>query len=190
MKHLIFKNVLGETNYVYEKVIISLDDLGILNPRDQFKSNPIGPLQVDYNFYMPQVYTNIDAQRPTGGGGADPAIRGVGMKARIDLNGISFEKGEEPYLPTFSELLKEIYVNAITANPGVDGLRGTSRNVVEMPAPQVKDGVSGRIYTGQWIATGLNDMGLDSVDVFAGGKSWTVTVGQCGAFGGAFEEVL
>jgi len=112
------------------------------------------------------------------------------MKARIDLNGISFEKGEEPYLPTFSELLKEIYVNAITANPGVDGLRGTSRNVVEMPAPQVKDGVSGRIYTGQWIATGLNDMGLDSVDVFAGGKSWTVTVGQCGAFGGAFEEVL
>ena len=179
MKHLIFKNFQStDTNYIFEKVIISLDDLGILNPKDQFKANPIDPLIVDYNFYMPQVYTNIDSQRETGGGGADPAIRGVRIRARIDLNGIPFEKGEEPPIPTFSELLKETYVNAITANPGGDGPRGTSRNVVEMPAPQVRDAVSGKIYTGVWVGD-LDSLSLDDVDVFTGVKTWQVQSSDC-----------
>ena len=181
MKHLIFKNAIdAEFGYEQEKAIISLDDLGIINPKDQFKAISQGPGVVDYHFSMPQVYSNIKSQALDHDGQNDLKIVGVGIKARFDLNNIPFEKGEEPILPTFNELLKEVYVDAITANPGGDGPRGTSRNVIEMPTPQVKDGISGRIFTGRWIIN-FSNQGLDNISVLSDIEGWKLTTSDCGA---------
>lgn len=188
MKHLIFKNANSqEFGYTFEKVIISLDDLGIINPKDQFKgavADSQGAMVADYNFYLPQIYNNIKSQNMSTVPQEDNFIRGIGIKARFDLSNIPFEKGEEPFLPTFGELLKEIYVNAITANPGGDGPRGTSRNVIEMPAPQVKDAISGRVYTGQWLI-GLDEMSLDNVSVLTSQSNWKIITADCAEKGGA-----
>ena len=47
-----------------------------------------------------------------------------------------------------------------------------------MPAPQVRDAVSGKIYTGVWVGD-LDSLSLDDVDVFTGVKTWQVQSSDC-----------
>ena len=174
MKHLIFRNVIdGDLGGSFEKIIVSLDDLGIVNPKNQFNGTVVEPMVARYNFWLPQVYSNIKSQLLAPETPEENKLRGVGMQAEFDFNNIPFEKGEDPVCPTYSELLKEIYVEAVTANPGAGGPRGTSRGVIEMPPPRIKDAVSGRIYIGRWI-TDYSNQGLDSVNVSTGENDWKV----------------